>query len=39
VKGPLYGADFSDPAVSSALIDQVIDMLLTATMQIRPQDD
>ena len=32
VKSPLYGADFSDPAVLHTLIDHLIDMLLAATM-------
>ena len=31
VKSPLYGADFSDPAVLDTLIDHLIDMLLAAT--------
>jgi hypothetical protein len=33
VKSPLYGADFSDPAVLNTLIDHLIDMLLAATLQ------
>ena len=37
VKSPLYGADFSDPAVLDTLIDHLIDMLLAATMQARPE--
>jgi len=32
VKSPLYGADFSDPAVLGTLIDHLIDMLLAALM-------
>jgi hypothetical protein len=31
VKSPLYGADFSDPAVLGTLIDHLVDMLLAAT--------
>ena len=38
VKSPLYGADFSDPTVRERLIDHLIDMLLAATLQTRPQD-
>jgi hypothetical protein len=37
VKSPLYGADFTDPAVLGTLIDHLIDMLLAATMQ-KPHD-
>lgn len=36
VKSPLYGEDFSDPAVLDSLIDHLIDMLLTATMKAPP---
>ena len=36
VKSPLYGADFSDPAVLNTLIDHLIDMLLAATIQAPP---
>jgi hypothetical protein len=36
VKSPLYGADFSDPAVLDTLIDHLIDMLLAATMLAPP---
>ena len=36
VKSPLYGADFSDPAVLDTLIDHLIDMLLPATIQHPP---
>ena len=37
VKSPLYGADFSDPAVLNKLIDHLIDMLLAATIQAPPE--
>jgi hypothetical protein len=37
VKSPLYGADFSDPAVLDTLIDHLIDMLLAATVQARSE--
>lgn len=37
VKSPLYGADFSDPAVLDTLIDHLIDMLLAATLQHPPE--
>jgi AcrR family transcriptional regulator len=39
VKSPLYGADFSDPAVLDTLIDNLIDMLLAATMQTAPKGE
>jgi AcrR family transcriptional regulator len=39
VKSPLYGADFSDPAVLSTLIDHLIDMLLAATIQAPPEGE
>lgn len=38
VKSPLYGADFSEPAVLGALIDHLIDMLLAAMTQVSPSD-
>ncbi|MGZ8784654.1 MAG: TetR/AcrR family transcriptional regulator [Acidimicrobiia bacterium] len=38
VKGPLYGQDFSDPAVLSTLIDNLIDILLAGTMQTPPEN-
>jgi hypothetical protein len=37
VKSPLYGTDFSDPAVLNTLIDHLIDMLLAATIQVPPE--